>query len=101
MTAEDFRRIALSLEGAEEGSHMGSPDFRIGAGFLRLLPRNNTGTETSCSRQTTRRNSWLRRRMSFCRLPAGGEEWERHTFGSTKRRRMYWTALYEQPGGCE
>lgn len=30
MTANDFRRIALSFEGAEEGSHMGAADFRVG-----------------------------------------------------------------------
>ena len=30
MTAADFRRIALSLDGAEEGSHMGAVDFRVG-----------------------------------------------------------------------
>lgn len=30
MTAEDFRRIALSLEGAEEGVHAGQPCFRVG-----------------------------------------------------------------------
>jgi len=29
MTAADFRRIALSLDGAEERSHMGHPDFRV------------------------------------------------------------------------
>jgi hypothetical protein len=29
MKIADFRRIALSLEGVEEGSHMGSPDFRV------------------------------------------------------------------------
>jgi hypothetical protein len=29
MDANDFRRIALSLEGAEESSHMGAPDFRV------------------------------------------------------------------------
>jgi len=29
MDAEDFRRIALTFEGAEEGSHMGSADFRV------------------------------------------------------------------------
>ena len=29
MDADDFRRIALSFEGAEEGSHMGQPDFRV------------------------------------------------------------------------
>jgi len=31
MTAADFRRIALSLEGAEEGSHMGAADDCVGA----------------------------------------------------------------------
>jgi hypothetical protein len=29
MHIADFRRIALSLEGAQESSHMGSPDFRV------------------------------------------------------------------------
>ena len=28
MKADDFRRIALSLEGAIESAHMGHPDFR-------------------------------------------------------------------------
>jgi hypothetical protein len=30
MTPVDFRRIALSLEGAEEVSHVGLPAFRVG-----------------------------------------------------------------------
>src|ERR1043165_1344040 len=30
MTAKDFRRIALSLEGAEEVEHAGLPAFRVG-----------------------------------------------------------------------
>jgi hypothetical protein len=37
MDAEDFRRIALSLEGAEEGSHMGSADFRVGGRIFATL----------------------------------------------------------------
>jgi len=37
MTAKEFRRIALSLEGAEEGSHMGSVDFRIGGRIFATL----------------------------------------------------------------
>ncbi len=37
MTAADFRRIALSLEGAEEGSHMGTPDFRVGGRIFATL----------------------------------------------------------------
>ena len=28
--ADDFRRIALGLKGAEEGSHVASTDFRVG-----------------------------------------------------------------------
>jgi hypothetical protein len=30
MTAADFRRIALNLDGVEEYSHAGSPAFRVG-----------------------------------------------------------------------
>ena len=37
MTARDFRRIALSLEGAEEGSHQGSVDFRVGGRIFATL----------------------------------------------------------------
>jgi hypothetical protein len=37
MTAADFRRIALSLEGAEEGSHMGATDFRVGGRIFATL----------------------------------------------------------------
>ena len=37
MTPADFRRIALSLEGAEEGSHMGSVDFRVGGRIFATL----------------------------------------------------------------
>jgi len=37
MTVDDFRRIALSFEGAEEGSHMGSADFRVGGRIFATL----------------------------------------------------------------
>jgi hypothetical protein len=43
MTAADFRRIALSLEGAEEGSHMGSPDFRVGGRIFATLASQTQG----------------------------------------------------------
>src|SRR5687767_3559175 len=29
MKSDDFRRIALAMEGAVEGAHMGHPDFRV------------------------------------------------------------------------
>jgi hypothetical protein len=37
MTAADFRRIALGLDGAEEGSHMGATDFRVGGRIFATL----------------------------------------------------------------
>jgi YjbR len=37
MTANDFRRIALSLEDAEESSHMGAADFRVGGRIFATL----------------------------------------------------------------
>ncbi len=37
MTAADFRKIALSLDGAEEGSHMGAADFRVGGRIFATL----------------------------------------------------------------
>ena len=43
MTIADFRRIALSLEGAEEGSHMGSPDFRVGGRIFATLAAQKQG----------------------------------------------------------
>jgi hypothetical protein len=43
MNAEDFRRIALSLPGAEESSHMGAPDFRVGGGIFATLASQSHG----------------------------------------------------------
>jgi hypothetical protein len=43
MDAEDFRRIALSLEGAEEGSHMGARDFRVGGRIFATLASQGQG----------------------------------------------------------
>jgi hypothetical protein len=42
-TAADFRRIALSFEGAEESSHMGSPDFRVGGKIFATLASQKQG----------------------------------------------------------
>ena len=43
MNIADFRRIALSLEGAQEGSHMGSPDFRVGGRIFATLASQKLG----------------------------------------------------------
>src|ERR1017187_3638560 len=43
MNADDFRRIALSLEGAEESSHMGAPDFRVQGKIFATLASQHQG----------------------------------------------------------
>jgi hypothetical protein len=43
MNANDFRRIARSLKGAEESSHMGQPDFRVGGRIFATLASQAQG----------------------------------------------------------
>ena len=43
MKVADFRRIALSFEGAEEGSHMGAADFRVGGRICATLASQKLG----------------------------------------------------------
>jgi len=43
MNAADFRRIALSFRGAEEGSHMGAADFRVGGKIFATLASQSQG----------------------------------------------------------
>jgi len=44
MTDEDFRRIALGMNGAVEAAHMGHPDFRaFGRIFATLHPDRESG----------------------------------------------------------
>jgi hypothetical protein len=43
MHVDDFRRIALNLPGAEESSHMGQPDFRVGGRIFATLAAQHLG----------------------------------------------------------
>ena len=43
VTADDFRRFALGLDGAEERSHMGAPDFRVGGRIFATLASQAQG----------------------------------------------------------
>lgn len=43
MNVDDFRRIALSFDGAEESSHMGQPDFRVGGRIFATLASAKQG----------------------------------------------------------
>jgi len=43
MTAADFKKIALSLQGTEEGSHMGAVDFRVDGRIFATLAHQDLG----------------------------------------------------------
>jgi hypothetical protein len=43
MSAKDFRRIALGMEGAEEGSHFGQADFRVEGRIFATLAYEKQG----------------------------------------------------------
>ncbi len=42
MTGDDFRALALALEGAVEGAHMGHPDFRVNGRIFASLVDDET-----------------------------------------------------------
>lgn len=44
ISADDFRRTALAFPGAEERSHMGHPDFRVGGKIFATLHGAGKGT---------------------------------------------------------
>ena len=88
MNADDFRRIALSLEGAEESSHMGSPDFRVcrrifatlasqkqGYGNLMLTPEQQSAfVEELPEVFIPIAGGWGRMGMTHIRLDAANED---------------------------
>ncbi len=88
MDTEDFRRIALSLPGAEEASHMGAPDFRVGGrifatlasqdqnyGNLMLTPEQQAAfVEESPDIFVPIAGGWGRMGMTHIRLAAATEE---------------------------
>jgi hypothetical protein len=41
MTPDEFRQLALALEGAIEGAHMGHPDFRVNGKIFATLQAND------------------------------------------------------------
>jgi hypothetical protein len=88
MTADDFRRLALSLPEAVESSHMNHPDFRVRGkifatlsypggdwGMVKLKPEQQ---RTFVSAEPTVfapvKGGWGRRGATNVKLPAANEE---------------------------
>lgn len=75
MNATDFRRIALSLEGAEEGSHMGAVDFRVGGRIFATLASVKQGYGNLMLTLEQQAASWGRCRKCSCPSRGDGEGW--------------------------
>ena len=56
-TADDFRRLALGLDGAEQRSHMSAPDFRVGGAARRTRPADRGILGLHCFSENCRRRS--------------------------------------------
>jgi hypothetical protein len=70
MKVSDFRRIALSFEGAEEGSHMGSADFRVGGKIFATLAAQKLGYGNV--KLTLEQQQEFARELPEVFLPVGG-----------------------------
>jgi hypothetical protein len=55
MRENDFRRIALGMEGAVEGAHMGHPDFRVNNRIFATRQNTvNKGASTATRKRSTK-----------------------------------------------
>ena len=101
MTAADFRRIALSLEGVEEYSHVGLPAFRVGGRKFASLASQAQGYGNLMLTLKQHRRLWRRRPRYSCRFRAAGERWDTRIFAWPPRAKTHWRVRCERPGNCE
>jgi len=78
MTANQFRKIALGMDGAVEGAHMGHPDFRA---FGRIFATLHQGDKTGMVQLTPEQQAVFVRDHPDAFLPENGA-WGRN--GSTR-----------------
>jgi hypothetical protein len=87
MTAKTFRRIALGMDGAIEGSHMGHADFRVGGrifatlgypdakwGMVALTPDQQQAAVREHEALTPVKGAWGAKGATLVRLAAVDEE---------------------------
>ncbi|HYT23854.1 MAG TPA: MmcQ/YjbR family DNA-binding protein [Candidatus Polarisedimenticolia bacterium] len=89
MTAADFRRIALSLEGVEEYSHAGLPAFRVGGRKFASLA-SQAGGYGNLMLTLEQQAAFVEEAPKiFLPIPGGWERWDTHIFAWRRRARMY------------
>jgi len=101
MTAKDFRRIALSLEGVEEYCHAGLPAFRVGGTKFASLASQAEGYG-NLMLTLEDQAAFVEEAPEIFMPPflEAGERWDTHMFGSRRRVKMCWRAQSGPPGDC-
>jgi hypothetical protein len=87
VTATGFRRIALGMNGAFEGAHMGHPDFRVGGrifatlgypdgkwGMVALTPEQQDAALRECDALSPAKGAWGANGATMVRLAEIDEE---------------------------
>jgi hypothetical protein len=101
ISADDFRRTALAFPEAEERSHMGHPDFRVGGkifatlgapdeawGMVGLLPeQQELAMEAEPEAFKPAAGAWGRGGSTMVRLDAVSEEWLERSLDWAWRKR--------------
>jgi len=100
MTENEFRKLALSLAGAEESAHMGHPDFRVGGKvFATLQPAKGMGMVSLSTEQQEIfikvapeifepvPGGWGRKGATYVRLSAASKKIVREAMSSAWRNR--------------
>jgi hypothetical protein len=63
ITPDDFREVALSMQDAIEGAHMGHPDFRVNGRIFASLHTGDKFGMVSLTREEQRELMWLKPQM--------------------------------------
>jgi len=89
MTAADFRRIALSLEGVEEYSHAGLPAFRAGGRKFASLA-SQAGGYGNLMLTLDQQAAFVEEAPEiFLPIPGAGARWDTRIFVWGRQARMY------------
>jgi hypothetical protein len=86
-SAGDFRRIALSFEGAEERAHMGHPDFRVGGKIFATLGAPEDFIVIAPAAFRPAAGAWGRAGSTMVLLEAASEDVLENALAAAWRRR--------------
>jgi hypothetical protein len=115
MTAKDFRKIALSLPGAEERAHMDHPDFRVAGkvfatlgypdkscGMVKLSPEDQHNfSKDYPDAFVPVKGAWGRRGATSVHLKAAKEEIARKAIEAARRNAAPKRLLREYEGTAQ